>query len=166
VRTESPKGTGNCGEDLVGAFNKVRTDVVNRLCCILGNYQDAQDAVQEAFLKCWCRLERIEEVRNLRAWILRVSVNTAKDLQRNAWRRRARPLAYAAHAASNGQLPHEIAEDCEDQRRLQAALFDLRPEEKEVYLLRMNGSLTYEEIARATRQSCRYGQDSDASGYR
>jgi RNA polymerase sigma-70 factor (ECF subfamily) len=86
-------------------------------------------------------------VRNLRGWIFRVSVNAAKDLQRNAYRSRARPLTHATHAVSNGQSPQELAENREDQRRLRAALRDLRPEEREVYLLRMNSCLTYEEIA-------------------
>ena len=31
--------------------------------------------------------------------------------------------------------------------RLRAALLDLRPDEKEVFLLRQNGGFTYEEIA-------------------
>ena len=31
----------------------------------------------------------------MRAWIFRVSLNAAKDLQRNAWRRRARPMGDA-----------------------------------------------------------------------
>jgi RNA polymerase sigma-70 factor (ECF subfamily) len=103
--------------------------------------------MQEAFLKCWRRLEKIKGVRNLRGWIFRVGVNTAKDLQRDTWRRRARPLTHATHAVSNGQSPQELAENREDHGRLQAALLDLRPEEQEVYLLRMNGCLTYEEIA-------------------
>jgi RNA polymerase sigma-70 factor (ECF subfamily) len=152
VRTASPKSTGTCGEELVCAFNEVRTELVSTLYFILGNYEDAQDAVQEAFLKCWRGLDGMEEVRNLRGWIFRVGVNAAKDLQRNAWRRRARPLTRAGpQAVSNGQSPHAIAEDREDQRRLQAALFGLRPEEQEVYLLRMNGCLTYEEIAELRR---------------
>ena len=35
--------------------------------------------------------------------------------------------------------------------RLRKALHDLRPEEKEVFLLRQNGDLTYEEIASLRR---------------
>jgi RNA polymerase sigma-70 factor (ECF subfamily) len=111
------------------------------------DYDDAQDAIQEAFLKCWRRLEKIKRVRKHRGWIFRVAVNAAKDLQRNTWRSRVRPLPRAAHVVSNGQTPPEIAANREDQRRLRAALADLRPEEREVYLLRMNSCLTYEEIA-------------------
>jgi RNA polymerase sigma-70 factor (ECF subfamily) len=80
-----------------------------------------------------------------------VGVNAAKDLQRKARRHRVRPLTLVADAVSDGPPPDEIASDHEDRRRLQAALFNLRPEQQEVYLLRMNGCLTYEEIAELRR---------------
>jgi RNA polymerase sigma-70 factor (ECF subfamily) len=153
ARTEPPKGPSTSGDELLCAFNEVRTELFSTLYYILGNHEDAQDALQEAFLKCYCRLEELAGVRNLRGWIFRVGVNAAKDLQRNAWRRRARPLARAGFLAeSNTNSPVEAAQEREDQRRLHEALMGLRPEEKEVYLLRLNGSLTFEEIA-ALRKS-------------
>src|SRR5437879_3924288 len=106
LRTELPESQSASGDELVCAFNEVRTELVSTLYYFLGNYEDAQDAVQEAFLKCWRNLDSASEVRNLRAWIYRVGLNAAKDLQRNAYRRRARPLAGSANLAeSNGQSP-------------------------------------------------------------
>ncbi len=43
--------------------------------------------------------------------------------------------------------PCEVVEGKETLDSLRRALFHLRPEEKEVFLLRQNGDLTYEEIA-------------------
>ena len=43
--------------------------------------------------------------------------------------------------------PGEQLEEQEDLARLRAALLGLRPDEKEVFLLRQNGGMTYEEIA-------------------
>jgi len=43
--------------------------------------------------------------------------------------------------------PGRAAEDREDVGRLRQAITTLRPEEKEVFLLRQNGGLTYEQIA-------------------
>jgi RNA polymerase sigma-70 factor (ECF subfamily) len=148
ARSETAKSTGTSGKELERAFNDVRTDLVSALYFILGNYEDALDAVQEAFLKCWRGIEDMGEVQNLRGWIFRVGVNAAKDLQRNAWRRKARPLTRAgALAETNCLSPQQAASDREDQERLQAALLALRPEEKEVLLLRLRGSMTFEEIA-------------------
>src|SRR4051812_28074649 len=100
-RAADPAGIVPTGDDLVRVFNEVRTELVSTLVFMLGNREDAQDAAQEAFVKCWRNRDGVSEVRNLRAWIFRVGLNAAKDLQRNAWNRRSRPLAQATgnHAA-------------------------------------------------------------------
>lgn len=135
-------------DDLVRAFNEVRAELVSTLFYLLGNHEDAQDAAQDAFLKCWRSREGLSEVRSLRAWIFRVGLNAAKDLQRNAWRRRARPLGdESAQCPAQTILPAEEVEKKEQLERLSKALLELRPEEKAVFLLRQNGDLTYEEIA-------------------
>jgi RNA polymerase sigma-70 factor, ECF subfamily len=146
-------GGGNADDTFVRAFNEVRGELVSTLFFLLGNHEDAQDAAQDAFLKCWRARDSLPEIRNLRAWIFRVGLNAAKDLQRNAWRRRARPIT--TEVAQN-TLSDDVAamalEEKEDLERLREALHHLRPEEKAVFLLRQNGSLTYEEIAQL-RQS-------------
>jgi RNA polymerase sigma-70 factor (ECF subfamily) len=85
---------------LVRAFQETREELISTLYFLLGHYEDAQDVVQETFLKCWRAPKSLEKVRNLRAWLFRVGLNAAKDLQRNAWRRRARPLEAAPPAAT------------------------------------------------------------------
>jgi RNA polymerase sigma-70 factor (ECF subfamily) len=136
----------------VGTFNEVRAELVSTLFFVLGNHADAQDAAQEAFLKCWRTQASLTDVRNMRAWIFRVGLNAAKDLQRNAWRRRAKTLGDAAPPEVAGDpSPCEAAEEREALDSLRRALFQLRPEEKEVFLLRQNGDLTYEEIAELRR---------------
>src|SRR5262249_10521193 len=153
VRAAKPESSGTSGEAFVRAFNELRTELVSTLYFHLGNLEDAQDAVQEAFLKCWRSRDTLPDVRNLRAWIFRVGLNSAKDLQRNAFRRRVRPLSMAKIPVQpENTSPERTALEREARERLRRALFDLRPDEKEVFLLRQNGCLTYEEIARL-RQS-------------
>src|SRR5262245_8888095 len=84
---------GQLGDDaLVSMFNRVRDELVSTLLYLLGNADDAQDAAQEAFLKCWRARHTVAEIHNLRAWIFRVGLNAAKDFQRSAWNRKSRPL--------------------------------------------------------------------------
>jgi RNA polymerase sigma-70 factor, ECF subfamily len=136
------------GETLVRAFNDLRDELVSTLMFLLGNNEDAQDAAQEAFLKCWRAQEGLPEIQNLRAWIFRVGLNTAKDLQRSAWHRRARPLmGDAAMLMDSATAPAHMLEHKESLDRLRQAILHLRQEEKEVFLLRQNGELTYEQIA-------------------
>src|SRR5437763_1216902 len=92
ARAPSSDGVVRSGEEFVRAFNEVRAELVSTLFFLLGNHEDAQDAAQDAFLKCWRARDGLGDVRNVRAWIFRVGLNAAKDLQRSAWRRRAKPL--------------------------------------------------------------------------
>src|SRR5262245_22222884 len=149
VSTRARPGGGSdpTGEAFVRAFNEVRAELVSTLFFVLGNHDDAQDAAQDAFLRCWRSRSGLREVRNLRAWIFRVGLNGAKDLQRNAWRRRIPPLAAASEDHADLPSPADTLEDKEALERLRQALMTLRPEEKAVFLLRQNGDLTYEEIA-------------------
>jgi RNA polymerase sigma-70 factor (ECF subfamily) len=153
VRPTEPGGAlQGSAESFVRAFNEARAELVNTLFFLLGNQEDAQDAAQDAFLKCWRTRNSLTDVRNLRAWIFRVGLNAAKDLQRNAWRRRARMLGSAPPPEPAGSpSPVELIEEKESLERLRGALLELRQEEKEVFLLRQNADLTYEEIAELRR---------------
>ena len=141
---------------MVRLFNDIRDELISTLLYVLGNRDDALDAAQEAFIKCWNAREQLGQVINLRAWIFRVCFNTAKDMQRSAWHRRAKQLkaeqyTMEAHEPAVGQ----ILERKESVERLRGAIKHLRVEEKEVFLLRQNGQLTYEQIAEM--RSCPVG---------
>lgn len=147
-RSSSADGACAVGERFVRTFNAMRGELVNTLYYVLGNYDDAMDAAQDAFLKCWRTQDSLADVKNLRAWIFKVGMNAAKDLQRNAWRRRTMPMGNnAPPEIAGGDSPEDQLEDREAVERLHQALLELRNEEKEVFLLRQNGELTYEEIA-------------------
>jgi RNA polymerase sigma-70 factor (ECF subfamily) len=136
------------GDVLLRTFTDLRDELVSTLCFLLGNAEDAQDVAQEVFLRCWRTQDTLPEVQNLRAWIFRVGLNAAKDLQRSAWRRRVKPLvgAEVMPMAQTASVT-DCLEDQESLQQLRQALIHLRPEEKEVFLLRQNGDLTYEQIA-------------------
>ena len=85
------------------AFNEARGELVGTLVYLLGSQEDANDAAQETFMKCWRNLEELGQVQNLRAFIFRVAMNTATDIRRSAWRRKAKQMGeeemYAAPAS-------------------------------------------------------------------
>jgi RNA polymerase sigma-70 factor, ECF subfamily len=137
---------------LLRTFTGVRDELVSTFWFVLGNQEDAQDMAQEAFLRCWRARDALPDVRNLRAWIFRVGLNAARDLQRSAWRRHFKPLpredVLPAHAIPLG----DDLDGEEALRRVRQALVALRPEEKEVFLLRQNGELTFGRIAEQCRR--------------
>ena len=51
------------------------------------NYADAEDIVQNTFVKLWERDEEFDNEEHLKKWLIRVTVNECNSLWRSAWKR-------------------------------------------------------------------------------
>ena len=141
-----------CAQQLEQAFARWQGELVGTLYYLVGNIEDARDALQEAFVKAWKQRHQVAEVQNLKAWIFRIALNTGRDLRESAWRRRKQALPEDdGLLATRAVGPLEEMALHEEQQALRAAIANLREEEQEVFLLRQNGELTYEEIAEALK---------------
>jgi RNA polymerase sigma factor (sigma-70 family) len=140
----------DCAQRLEQAFARWEGELVGTLYYLVGNLDDAKDALQDAFIKAWRQRHQVAEVQNLKAWIFRITLNTGRDLRESAWRRKRHALPEDESAlAAKGAAPVQHLIEREELAQLRQAIAELRPEEKEVFLLRQNGELTYEEIAEA-----------------
>ncbi len=132
------------------AFARYQNELLGALCGLVGDREDARDALQEAFVKCWRNRSQAPEVKNLKAWIFRIALNTGRDVRKAAWRRKRQPMPQEeATLVSHQADPQDLAEGREQRARIQRAVEQLRDEERDVFLLRQTGELTYEEIAEA-----------------
>jgi RNA polymerase sigma factor (sigma-70 family) len=141
-------GTASAEELLERTFVCHQDEIYGTLYYLVGNAEDARDALQEAFVKCWRHRREVPGIENLKAWMFRIALNAGRDIRGVAWRRRRRPLV----DADPGLVapPSRDAADQEHAEQLalvQRTLLRLRAEEQEVFLLRQNGSMTYEQIA-------------------
>ena len=59
---------------------------------VCGNAADAEDAAQEALLRYHTSEKQFESEQYIRAWLLRVAINCAKNLTRSFFRRNTVPL--------------------------------------------------------------------------
>ena len=133
---------------LEDAFAEHQAELLGTLYYLVGNLEDARDALQDAFIKCWRHQEQLSEIENLKAWIFRIALNAGRDIRETAWRRKRQGLPEdESTVPSTGDRPADIVEHDERLARLREAVRQLRAEEQEVFLLRQNGELTYEEIA-------------------
>lgn len=64
-------------------------DTVYRVALhVLTSPQDADDAVQEVFLRLYTAQKPFQGEEHLRRWLLRVTVNYCRDMLRSPWRKR------------------------------------------------------------------------------
>lgn len=133
------------------AFAQYQDELLGTLYFLVGNREDAQDAFQEAFLRCWRHHEGVGQIGNLKAWIFRIALNLGRDIRSTAWRRRRKPLPEddAILTARAGDRSETETTRREKLALVRRGLLNLRAEEQEVFLLRQNGEMTYEEIAKA-----------------
>src|SRR2546430_187261 len=93
-----------------------------------GNEQDAEDVVQESFLRAYRQLGRFESRANFGTWLYRITANCAVDLMRARQARHDQARAESldevdAHPlASDGHSPHRLAESSEISARVRAAM--------------------------------------------
>ncbi len=54
----------------------------------LGNREDAEEVMQEAFYKLLCKQQEFCDEGHEKAWLIRVTVNLCKDMLRSVWHKR------------------------------------------------------------------------------
>lgn len=123
------------------------------------NEQDAQDVVQDAFVKAFARLDRFDGRSAFFTWLYRIAANTAMDHNKKV-RRRPAPLPLETpredeegrtgiSPAAPGPSPAEGAMTSELRLRIDEAMEGLPEVFREVVILREMEGLSYDDMARA-----------------
>ena len=97
-----------------------------------GVHQDAEDAVQEVFLRLYTEKKPFDGPEHLRRWLIRVTVNVCKDALKSPWQKRRVPME---------SIPEPVFEQPE-QRELYREVLTL-PEKYRTVL----GLYYYEELS-------------------
>jgi RNA polymerase sigma factor (sigma-70 family) len=114
---------------------------------LVGGSGDADDLVQEGWIAVWQASP--DERGGLRPWLARVLRHAAANRRRAEQRRQARHQAAAVVESAAVRSPEELVACMEVQRLLADLVLALRPDVREVVLLRFYEGKTSAEIARA-----------------
>lgn len=123
-----------------------------------GNQQDAEDVVQESFLRAYKQLAKFDERASFGTWLYRIAANCSLDLVRSR-KRRSEHLAPPADSGSEvedpvvslpspGPTPERVALSGEIRERVAEALRDLSPTERTAFVLRHFEGMCMEEVSR------------------
>lgn len=134
---------------------------------LLGNYEDARDASQEAFVSAYRSLGRFRASAAFSTWLYRIVVNECKD----AYKRRARsPMVVASVGGPSGEVeestlfvdvddptgnPSDQLANRELSRRLSGAIGELPMKQRTAFVLHHLHGLSLEEVAAV--MGCRVG---------
>jgi RNA polymerase sigma-70 factor, ECF subfamily len=141
-----------------GLVNRHQRSVFNLLARMLRNPSLAEEITQETFLKAFKNLRAFDPGYKFSNWILRIAHNAAIDAMRRAGPAEVsldEPDERGGTAAERVEDPHgDQAERLLERRELSTvlstALDQLRPEYRQMVVLRYQEELSYEEIAEIT----------------
>jgi RNA polymerase sigma-70 factor (ECF subfamily) len=112
---------------------------------------DLDDLVQDTFIRAFRAVDGFRGQCRFRTWLLTIGANVLRDEGRRVARARVVPLDEEIRAGEGD--PHERAVATEAEQRLADGLKDLTHMQREVFLLRAQDGLSYEEIAAALETS-------------
>ena len=132
------QGDTNAFQHLVERY---QIEAMGHAIAILGNRQDAEDALQEAFVAAYAALGRFEEDRRFYPWFYTILRNCCWKLAAHRGRQEASTVETVEILASTG------SGSLEDRLALEQALRELSTQSREVLTLRHLDGLSYEELA-------------------
>lgn len=136
------RGDSSAFEPLVTRYQRVLFVVALRM---LGDYEDARDATQNAFVRGYEGLGTYDPERKFFSWIYRILVNECLNVRRG---RRPQQESLAVTLETEGGS-FEALEASERHDRIQDALMHLSRDYREVVVLKYFGDLSYQEISEA-----------------
>jgi len=120
-----------------------------------GSPQDAEDVVQETFLRAYRQLGRFESRANFSTWLHRIAVNCSIDLIRSRHHRETShdaadlEFADAANDERTEHSPERLMLSTEVQDRVNTAMASLSRMERAAFVLRHFEGLSIDEICQA-----------------
>jgi RNA polymerase sigma-70 factor (ECF subfamily) len=127
-----------------------------------GNEQDAEDMVQETFLRAYRRIAKFDERASFGTWLYRITVNCSLDLVRARKRRSeqsgpANPEMEDAVQLlpASGPTPDRMAMSGEARQRIAEAMEELSASERTAFVLRHFEGMGIEDVSRVL--GCRPG---------
>lgn len=127
-------------------FRNYGSDVHNYLVYYLGNYE-VEDLVQDVFIKALRGLSKFEGRASPKTWLFSIARHIAHDYEYKQRMRRLLSLRLGRELRSSEKTPEELIHLREEQEELIRLMRSLRPNYRDVLLLRLVQDLSISEVA-------------------
>jgi RNA polymerase sigma-70 factor, ECF subfamily len=117
-----------------------------RFIASVGNRDDVDEVVQDTFVRAFASIDGFRGDSSLRTWLFTIARRLVLDRRRAARRRGEEVEVRERDAVTEYDSLDGVVAD-ETQRRLRAALAELTPTQREVFVLRVSEGMSYKEIA-------------------
>lgn len=130
-------------------LNRYEGMVYHTCLRMLGSVEEAEETCQDAWVKVYQKLHQFEGRSTFKTWLFRVAYNHCMTRRRNLATRRERGVAIEEELSreSEDKNAPETAGELDLSENVNRAIDRLKPDDKEVIMLRFINDLSLEEIA-------------------
>jgi RNA polymerase sigma-70 factor (ECF subfamily) len=129
-------------------FERYSGRLFNLIYRMIEHYDDANDLLQEVFLRVYRHRNKCYQMQNFKGWIYTVALNLSRDYLRMRKRRNETELD-GNRERDKGNNPMKNTENEEIRRKVLKAMKKLNTKYRAVFALRDIQGMSYEEIAKA-----------------
>lgn len=122
-------------------------EAVARYLGAAGAGEDVDDLVQEAFFRAFRKIDTFKGEAQFRTWVIRIASNALKDQRRRIRGRVVLSIEDGGQLADGQGRPDEVLDARETERRVAAGIEELPAMQRDVFLLRAQHAVSYEDIA-------------------
>ncbi len=120
---------------------------------MLKNYEDAEDATQEIFMKAYQNIDKFRQESKLFTWLYRIALNHIYNFSNKKKNVKNLNEKNQDFYILTNETPEKVLYEKELYNKLNEIIEELSPKQKEVFLLRYYNGLKFNEIAKILKKS-------------
>lgn len=128
-------------------FHHYRRKIYSYAYHLCGNSAQADELVQDVFMKVWMHREKLPHILRFDNWLFTIARNQVFDMLKNMAKESALRREMAGLPEPGANLVEDIVLTRENEEQLQRALDQLSPRQKLIFTLSRHQGMKHEEIA-------------------
>ncbi|MFC1712586.1 RNA polymerase sigma factor [Candidatus Poribacteria bacterium] len=156
LEQESDAQEAMLGRDFEDIVAENESKIFNTIYSFTGNYEDALDLTQEAFISAYRHIDKFRQESNIYTWLYRIAINLCKKHYNRKKRQDSvftsslddpETLQHVEKRVSEYRSATEILELDEEQSMIRREIACLPKKHRAVIILKYMQDLSYEEVA-------------------
>ena len=139
--------------EMKDVLKKYQGKVYNHIRAMVIDHDDANDVMQDVFIKVWRNLDKFRGKSQMYTWIYRIATNESINFLNRKKRRFFLPIGNIEAEMQNLVAQNIMPDSSEIERKLQMALVKLPEKQRAVFNLKYYQEMKYEEMAQVFNTS-------------
>lgn len=136
-------------KELVHIISPFQNKLFRYALRIVGDHMEAEDVIQELFIKIWKKKDQFKQIDNKEAWCMTLTRNMSIDKTRKR-KYRTHNIDDFHFIKDSGASPYQVVESRDNMGRIEAIINGLSDKQKTVVHLRDVEGYSYKEISEIT----------------